>query len=149
MDLLQDSLAKQRLYDAVETAKLELASKPVTTINLPFITADASGPKHLHMDVTQAQISKLACSLLEKLQTDWKAFLEQVQNELFVKEGLPIVPLQAIVCSGGAMRLPFVPSYFTSLRHPLLDQTTRTVIPDAPEELVCTGASTFLSQNSK
>lgn len=66
MDLSGDRLAVQRLREAAEKAKCELSSTTTTEINLPFITADQSGPKHLLMNITRAQYEQMVASLLER-----------------------------------------------------------------------------------
>ena len=66
IDLMKDSLAAQRLREAAETAKIELSSAMETTVNLPFITADASGPKHLQTKISRAKLESLAEPLLSR-----------------------------------------------------------------------------------
>lgn len=66
MDLSGDRLAVQRLREAAEKAKCELSSTTSTEINLPFITADQSGPKHLLMNITRAQYEQMVADLLER-----------------------------------------------------------------------------------
>src|SRR5438445_441447 len=66
IDLSQDPMALQRLYEAAEKAKIELSTTQETQINLPFITADSSGPKHLDMRLTRAKLNELTSSLLDR-----------------------------------------------------------------------------------
>merc|ERR1719271_1001886 len=66
IDLAKDKLALQRLREAAETAKIELSSQVQTDVNLPFITADASGPKHLQVKLTRAMLENLVAPLLSK-----------------------------------------------------------------------------------
>src|SRR5919199_994656 len=66
IDLRQDRMALQRLKEAAEKAKIELSSTPSTEINLPFITADASGPKHLSLTLTRAKLEQLTADLIER-----------------------------------------------------------------------------------
>src|SRR5690242_13049196 len=66
IDLTQDKMAFQRLYEAAEKAKIELSSAQETQINLPFITADASGPKHLDVRLTRAKLAELTSGLLDR-----------------------------------------------------------------------------------
>ena len=66
IDLSNDKLAVQRLREAAEKAKCELSSTTSTEVNLPFITADASGPKHMLMNITRAKYEQLVDSLLER-----------------------------------------------------------------------------------
>jgi molecular chaperone DnaK len=67
IDLSQDKMALQRLYEAAEKAKIELSSTTSTQVNLPFITADQTGPKHLELQLTRAKLEELAHDLLERL----------------------------------------------------------------------------------
>src|SRR5207237_3503013 len=69
IDLRQDRMALQRLKDAAEKAKIELSSVLQTEINLPFITADASGPKHLALTLTRAKLEQLTADLVERTAT--------------------------------------------------------------------------------
>ena len=66
IDLTKDKLALQRLKEAAEKAKIELSSAQTTEVNLPFITADASGPKHLTMKITRAKLEALVDDLIQK-----------------------------------------------------------------------------------
>jgi molecular chaperone DnaK len=66
IDLRRDTMALQRLQEACERAKKELSSVPQTDINLPFITADASGPKHLQISITRAKFEELVDKLIER-----------------------------------------------------------------------------------
>src|SRR6478672_9692019 len=67
IDLAKDKMALQRLYEAAEKAKIELSTTQETQINLPFITADASGPKHLEMKLTRAKLNELTSDLLDRI----------------------------------------------------------------------------------
>ena len=66
IDLRQDRLALQRLKEAAEKAKIELSSSMQTEVNLPFITADASGPKHLNVKISRAKLESLVADLVER-----------------------------------------------------------------------------------
>ena len=66
IDLRQDKMAAQRLKEAAEKAKIELSSATSTSINLPFITADANGPKHLDMTLTRAKFNELTSDLVDR-----------------------------------------------------------------------------------
>jgi molecular chaperone DnaK len=65
IDLSQDKMAWQRIKEAAEKAKIELSTLPSTNVNLPFITADASGPKHLDLNITRAKFDELTADLVE------------------------------------------------------------------------------------
>merc|ERR1719254_57454 len=66
IDLSKDKLAVQRLREAAETAKVELSSKVQTDVNLPFITADQTGPKHLNMQLTRSKLEQLVGPMINK-----------------------------------------------------------------------------------
>merc|ERR1712056_96868 len=67
IDLTQDKLAVQRLREAAETAKIELSSKVQTDVNLPFITADQTGPKHLNIPLSRSKLEQIVGDMLEKV----------------------------------------------------------------------------------
>ncbi len=81
IDLGVDKMALQRLYEAAEKAKIELSTTTSSQINLPFITADASGPKHLDLQLTRAKLEELARALLERLVGPTKSALERLGRE--------------------------------------------------------------------
>src|SRR5205823_12244337 len=66
IDLSQDKMALQRLYEAAEKAKVELSTTQAAQINLPFVTADASGPKHLDQRLTRSKLNELTADLLDR-----------------------------------------------------------------------------------
>ncbi|HIK40332.1 molecular chaperone DnaK [Thermoleptolyngbya sp. M55_K2018_002] len=100
IDLSSDKMALQRLREAAEKAKIELSSMLTTTINLPFITADETGPKHLEMELTRAKFEELVNDLIEST-------LEPVEQAL--KDcGLSANDLDRILLVGGSTRIPAV-----------------------------------------
>ena len=100
IDLKQDKLALQRLKEAAEKAKIELSSTPQTEINLPFITADQSGPKHLNIKVTRAKLETLVDDLIERTIKPCEAALKDA--------GLSAAEIDEIVLVGGMTRMPKV-----------------------------------------
>ena len=100
VDLKQDRTALQRLKEAAEKAKIELSSAQQTEVNLPFITADASGPKHLVTNITRAQLEQLVGDLVEQTLTPCKQALEDA--------GLKASEINEIVLVGGMTRMPLV-----------------------------------------
>jgi molecular chaperone DnaK len=100
IDLRKDKLALQRLKEAAEKAKIELSSATQTEINLPFITADASGPKHLTMKLTRAKFEALVDDLIQKTVGPCKAALKDA--------GLSAGEIQEVVLVGGMTRMPKV-----------------------------------------
>ncbi len=104
IDLRKDQMALQRLKEAAEKAKCELSNVAETDINLPFITADASGPKHLTMKITRAKFEQLASDLFERLRKPCEACLADAKKKL-KDENLAI---DEVVLVGGSTRIPAV-----------------------------------------
>ncbi|MGB3717518.1 MAG: molecular chaperone DnaK [Candidatus Promineifilaceae bacterium] len=100
IDVSQDRQALQRVREAAEKAKIELSSTMQTEINLPFVTADATGPKHLQMALTRAKFEQLTDQLVERLK---KPFTQALADA-----GIETSELEAIVLVGGATRMPMV-----------------------------------------
>ena len=100
IDLRTDKMALQRLKEAAEKAKMELSTSTETSINLPFITADASGPKHLDMKLTRAKLESLVADLLDKLEIPCTTALK----EAHLKPG----DVDEVVLVGGMTRMPAV-----------------------------------------
>ncbi len=100
IDLRRDKLALQRLKEAAEKAKIELSSTTQTEINLPFITADASGPKHLTMKLTRAKFEALVDDLIQKTIEPCRQALKDA--------GLSAAEINEVVLVGGMTRMPKV-----------------------------------------
>ena len=127
MDLRKDPLAMQRLKEAGEKAKIELSSAQQTEVNLPYITADASGPKHLTIKLTRAKLE----SLVEKMV---KATLEPLKQAL-ADADLSVGDINDIILVGGQTRMPLVQKYVTEFfgKEPRKDVN--------PDEAVAVGAA--------
>ena len=100
IDLSQDRMALQRLYEAAEKAKIELSSTMTTQINLPFVTATPEGPKHLDLQLTRAKLNELTADLLERTVGPTKRVLEDA--------GLTADKIDHVVLVGGMTRMPAV-----------------------------------------
>lgn len=100
IDLSQDKMAKQRLLEAAEKAKCELSSMFSTNINLPFITADANGPKHLDVTLSRSKFEELTADLVEKT-------MEPTRRAL-ADAGLQAGQIDKIILVGGSTRIPAV-----------------------------------------
>jgi len=100
IDLRKDKMALQRLKEAAEKAKIELSSSMQTSINLPFITADASGPKHIDMTLTRAKFNELTHDLVD-------ATLEPMRKALS-DAGMALSDLDKVILVGGSTRTPAV-----------------------------------------
>nr|PZN32276.1 MAG: molecular chaperone DnaK [Chloroflexota bacterium] len=127
IDLGKDRQALQRLKEAAEKAKIELSSMSETEINLPFITADASGPKHLQIKLTRAKFEQLTQELTERLKGP---FFQALQDA-----GLKPTDLDEVVLVGGSTRMPVVQNLVRQLTG---KEPNKSVNPD---EVVAIGAA--------
>ena len=100
IDLKKDKIAAQRLKEAAEKAKIELSGTTTANINLPFITADATGPKHIDMTLTRAKFDELTADLVE-------ATIEPM-NKALKDAGITVAQLNKIILVGGSTRIPAV-----------------------------------------
>jgi molecular chaperone DnaK len=100
IDLRNDKMALQRLKEAAEKAKIELSTSVQTDVNLPFITADASGPKHLNLKLTRARLESLVSGLLDKLERPCLTALKDA--------GLSAADINEVILVGGMTRMPAV-----------------------------------------
>lgn len=107
IDLSQDRQALQRLREAAEKAKIELSSMPQTEINLPFITADSTGPKHLQLTLSRSKFEQLTADLVERLKRPFHAALKDA--------GLTASSLDEVVLVGGSTRMPMIQELVTVL----------------------------------
>ena len=127
IDLTKDPLALQRIKDAAEKAKIELSSAQETEINLPFISSDAAGPKHLYYKITRAQFENLSRDLIERSIERTKKTLEEAK--LTKKE------IDEIVLVGGTTLIPAVRTAVKEFFGKELNKTIH------PEEVVAMGAA--------
>ncbi len=127
IDLSADKQAIQRLREAAEKAKIELSSKTSTTINLPFITADQSGPKHLVKDLSRAEFEKLTYDLIQ---------MTKGPTETAMKDaGIGLGEIDQVILVGGSTRIPAVQELLKQLTG---KEPNKTVNPD---EVVALGAA--------
>ncbi len=127
IDLTNDRMALQRLREAAEKAKCELSSSETTEINLPFITADASGPKHLLMTLTRAKLEQLVEDLIARTVEPCKRCLKDA--------GVAVDKIDEVVLVGGQTRMPAVQS---AVRKLFAKEPHKGVNPD---EVVAVGAA--------
>ncbi|MDD4858039.1 MAG: molecular chaperone DnaK [Candidatus Krumholzibacteria bacterium] len=127
IDLSNDPMAMQRVREAAEKAKCELSTVPQAEINLPFITADANGPKHFNMKLTRAKLESLTADLIERTVGPCKACLKDA--------GLMPADLNEVILVGGATRMPAVQAKVKELFN---KEPHRGVNPD---EVVALGAA--------
>jgi molecular chaperone DnaK len=127
MDLRNDKMALQRLKEAAEKAKIELSSGAQTEINLPYITADASGPKHLTLKLTRAKLESLVDELIKRTIKPCKAALKDA--------GVSAADIDEVVLVGGMTRMPKV---FDAVKDFFGKEPHRGVNPD---EVVALGAA--------
>ena len=126
IDLGQDPQALQRLREAAEKAKVELSSLMETEINLPFITADASGPKHLQMKLTRAKFEQLTEHLVERCRGPFEQVLKDAN--------LSAQDLDEVILVGGATRMAMIQELVQSLTHKVPNKSVN------PDEVVALGA---------
>jgi molecular chaperone DnaK len=127
IDLRKDRMALQRLKEAAEKAKCELSSSMETDINLPFVTADQSGPKHLNIKLTRAKLEALCAELLERLDGPCRTALKDA--------GMRTAEIDEVVLVGGMTRMPAVQA---RVRQVFGKEPHRGVNPD---EVVAVGAA--------
>ncbi len=127
IDLSNDKLADQRLKEAAEKAKIELSGVASTNINLPFITADATGPKHLDVTLTRAKFEELTADLVQ-------ATIEPTRKAMS-DAGLSASDIDKVLLVGGSSRIPAVQE---AIKKVLGKEPTKNVNPD---ECVATGAA--------
>src|SRR5215210_249585 len=128
IDPTQDPMALQRLYEAAEKAKIELSTAQETQINLPFITADQSGPKHLDMRLTRAKLNELTADLLDRVVAPVRQALDDAKEKGADK-------IEHVVLVGGMTRMPAVQDKVKELTG---KEPHRGVNPD---EVVAVGAA--------
>jgi molecular chaperone DnaK len=114
IDLKKDTMATQRVREAAEKAKVELSSTLTTDINLPFITADASGPKHLTMTVNRAKLEELIGPIVQRCRTPLETALKDARGA-FSKDGVQFsengAEIDKIIMVGGPTRMPIVQKF--------------------------------------
>ena len=128
IDLRTDKMALQRMREAAEKAKIELSVAPTTSINLPFITADETGPKHIEMELSRAKFEELAKDLIQKT-------LDPVRRALKDADSKPS-EIDRIILVGGSTRIPAVQQAIQTIFEGM--QIDRSVNPD---EAVAAGAA--------
>ncbi len=127
IDLSQDKMSAQRLIEAAEKAKIELSNMTQTNINLPFITADATGPKHLDMTLTRAKFDELTADLVERTMGPTRKALADAD--------LTASDIDKVILVGGSSRIPAVQN---AIRELLGKEPSKGVNPD---ECVSVGAA--------
>src|SRR5471032_449359 len=127
IDLTGDKQAMQRLTEAAEKAKIELSGVVTTNINLPFITADQNGPKHLDITLTRAQFEELTASLTDRCVQPFKSALADAK--------LDVSQIDEIVMVGGSTRMPVIQELVRKLTGKELNQSVN------PDEVVAIGAA--------
>ena len=127
IDLRKDKMAAQRLKEAAEKAKIELSSAMSSQINLPFITADATGPKHLDMTLTRAKFNELTADLVDRTMTPVRKALQDA--------GLRPSDLKKVLMVGGSTRIPAV---YDAVKKELSCEPFKGINPD---ECVAVGAA--------
>jgi len=127
IDVSRDAMAMQRLKEAAEKAKIELSSATKTDINLPYLTADASGPKHLALSITRPQFEQMVMNIIDKTIEPCRLALKDA--------GLTVDQIDEVVMVGGSTRIPLVGEKVKAF---FRKEPNRSVNPD---EVVAVGAA--------
>ena len=127
IDIRNDKMALQRLKEAAEKAKMELSNSLETDVNLPFITADATGPKHLDIKITRAKLEALVADLLTKLEGPCRAAMKDA--------GLSVGEVDEVILVGGMTRMPAVQERVKTIFGKIPNKGVN------PDEVVALGAS--------
>ncbi|MBK8985837.1 MAG: molecular chaperone DnaK [Chloroflexi bacterium] len=127
IDLSQDRQALQRLREAAEKAKIELSTLMQTELNLPFVTADANGPKHLQMTLTRAKFEQLTTDLVQRCRVPFDKALQDA--------GLDTSKIDEVVLVGGSTRMPMIQDLVQSLTGKAPNKSVN------PDEVVALGAA--------
>ncbi|MDX1662208.1 MAG: molecular chaperone DnaK [Candidatus Promineifilaceae bacterium] len=127
IDLRQDRQALQRLREAAEKAKIELSSLQESEINLPFVTADASGPKHLQMKLTRAKFEQMTEDLVQRARKPFEQALRDA--------GLSAAELDEVILVGGSTRMPMIQELVQDLTNRAPNRSVN------PDEVVALGAA--------
>ncbi|KAI3857229.1 hypothetical protein MKW98_003204 [Papaver atlanticum] len=129
IDLSKDSLALHRLREAAEKAKIELSSTYQTEINFPFITADASGPKHLNITMTRPKLESLFNHLIQRIQNACRVCLKD--------SGVSVEDIHEVLCVGGMTRVPLVQEAVSEI----FGKSASIVV--SPDDAVAMGAAIY------
>ncbi|MBW3020015.1 molecular chaperone DnaK [Candidatus Woesearchaeota archaeon] len=127
IDLRADKQALQRLREAAEIAKIQLSSSQTTTINLPFITSDATGPKHLNVQMSRAEFEKLISGILDKLKGPTENAIKDA--------GISAAEINKVILVGGSTRIPAVQELVKKITGKDGDKSVN------PDEAVAMGAA--------
>lgn len=127
MDLSRDPMAMQRLREAAEKAKIELSGTLTTNINLPFITADATGPKHINLDLSRAEFNRLTADLIERSLGPCKRAIEDAK--------ISLNDIKEVLLVGGSTRIPAVQEAVEKFFGKVPNRSLN------PDEVVAIGAS--------
>lgn len=127
INLLKDNTAKSRLKEAAEKAKCELSNAMTTTINLPFITANASGPLHLTMDLTRARFEQLVSKVFDKFRVKCQQCMDDSKKSFD--------DISDVIMVGGSTRIPYIQNFAKEFFHKEVNKTVN------PDEAVGQGAA--------
>jgi molecular chaperone DnaK len=136
IQLLNDSFSKQRIYETIELLKIDLSKTKTSSINLPYITADLNGPKHLEMDISRANLEHLISPMFNQIQKPLTDLLTEINLQ-------NIHEIKSFVVVGGGARMPLVQKMSKEMLG------IEPIIPPQPEEIVSLGASLYSSKYSQ
>jgi molecular chaperone DnaK len=135
IQLLNDSFSKQRIYETIELLKIDLSKNKTSEINLPYITADLNGPKHLQMEISRANFEHLITPMFQRIQKPLTDLLTEINLQ-------NIHEIKSFVVVGGGARIPLVQKMSKEMLG------IEPIIPSQPEEIISLGASLYSSKYS-
>lgn len=133
INLLSDSFALQRIHDSVEAIKFDLTNKLTTQCNLPYITADINGPKHLELEITRSKFNNIISPVVNTLN-------DQLLNDINYNN------IQTILLVGGGARIPLIQNNLKDLMKKYNYTHLNIITPSQPEEVISLGASVYSSK---
>lgn len=136
IQLLKDAFSKQRIYDSVESVKIDLSKSLSSKVELPYITADMNGPKHLHMDISRAKLDYLMTPMFNLLKTPLTELLTEVKLQ-------NLNEIKSFLVVGGGARIPLAQKMAKEMLG------LEPIIPSQPEEITALGASLYSSKYHK
>lgn len=133
IQLLNDTFSKQRIYDTIESVKIDLSKSLSSKVELPYITADINGPKHLHMEISRAKLEYLMTPMLNGMRTPLTELLTEVKLQ-------NLNEIKSFLVVGGGARIPLAQKMTKEMLG------LEPIIPSQPEEITALGASIYSSK---
>jgi molecular chaperone DnaK len=133
INLLNDLFSKQRIYETIEMIKIDLSKSFTSTIDIPFITADMNGPKHLHMNITRAKYDSIIQPIFQQIHQPIHELLTEIQIQ-------NLQEIQSFLVVGGGARIPLIQKISKNILG------IEPIFPSQPEEIISIGAAVYSAQ---